>query len=93
MSIESDEQGTYNIFIADKAATYLIYGWVILSDVHGKDVTLTQTLEGNHRVITRQTADKKEIFFFDKIKLVKNVSISIDLHTAFTDSLFHVYEI
>lgn len=92
-STECDEQGTFHIFTADKAAAYLIYGWVTLSDVHSKEVTLMQTFGGNQRVITTQKADKKEIFFFDKIKLVKDTRISISLHSTFTDSLFHVHEL
>lgn len=90
---ESDEQGIYNIFTVEKAATYLIYGWMKFPDIPGKDIALRQTWKGTHRDVKIQKANKAEIFFFDKIKLVKDSRLSVYSCSAFTDSLFHVYEL
>lgn len=92
-STEGNEQGRYDIFTAPKSATYLVYGWLKFSDVPSKDVTLLQSLDGKPRVILTQNASKTEIFFFEEIKMVDNINISIYLNFTFTDSLFHVYEL
>lgn len=90
---EGDEQGIYNIFTVEKAATYLIYGWMRFSDIPGRDIVLRQTWNEKPRIVKTQRANKTEIFFFDKIKLVKGSRLSVYSYSAFTDSLFHVYEL
>lgn len=63
------------------------------SDVTGKDVTLRQTWGEDHITINIQKANKPEIFFFDRIKMAKDIRINIYLHSNFTEGLFHVYEL
>lgn len=93
ISLDTDEPGLYDVFTADKAAVYLIYGWVKFSSVPASDVTLRHTLNDDYRNIEILHVNKTMVFFFDKITLLKESRISVYTHSAFTDSLFHVYEL
>ncbi|KAG7513395.1 hypothetical protein JOB18_006816 [Solea senegalensis] len=88
-----DEEGTYDLFTVDKAATYLIYGWVKLSDITSEDVVLMQTFKEDERVIEKKKAERSEVFFFKRKLLVNNSTVSIHFKSAYTDGLFHVYEV
>ncbi|KAM7410283.1 hypothetical protein PAMA_001633 [Pampus argenteus] len=88
---ESDEKGRYNIFTVDKTATYLIYGWVTLSDT-SEEVILMQMWENRNRTLQKKQS-KTESFFFVKVKLASNSRISIYFKSTCTDSSFHVYEL
>lgn len=93
-SIESYQQWTYEIFTVDKTATYLIYGWVKLTDITSEEIVLVQKLNENKRTIQKKKEEgKREISFFDKVYLANNISIIIYFKSAYTDSLFHVYEL
>ena len=93
ISLETDEPGLYDIFIADKAATYLIYGWVKFSSIPASGVTLRHTLNDNNRDIKPRTVNiTTTVFISDEVKLFNESRISFCTHSAFTDSLFHVYE-
>ncbi|KAF0042340.1 hypothetical protein F2P81_005872 [Scophthalmus maximus] len=91
------EQGSYDIFTVDKTATYLIYGWVKLSDVANEEIVLKQTdvnNEGqNEGTIQKRTVSNTEIFFFEKLLLANGVRISITSKSVVTDGLFHFYEL
>lgn len=95
--VEGGEQGSYDIFTVDKTATYLIYGWVKLSDVANEEIVLKQTdvnNEGqNEGTIQKRTVSNTEIFFFEKLLLANGVRISITSKSVVTDGLFHFYEL
>ncbi|KAM3619345.1 uncharacterized protein V6R79_006748 [Siganus canaliculatus] len=82
-----------DIFTADKAASYVIDGWMKFSHVTNKDVTLLQTFREQEMVVQNVPVDKPDIFFFSRVKLVNGIRISIKSDHACTDSLFHIYEL
>lgn len=92
-SIESNEQGTYDIFIAEKAAVYLIYGWVTFPDNTSKKCTVKTTRNGQSRLHLTKTEAKTEMFFFDKVRMSDTSKMIIELNSTFTDSSFHIYEL
>ncbi len=98
-SIESDEKERYDIFTVNRTGTYLIYGWVKLSDITGETVTLKMWRPQkrqpllNTRDIVAKIANTTEIFFFERALLVENTRISVFFSSAYTDSLFHAYEL
>lgn len=93
-SIESDEQGIYDIFTVDKAGTYIIDGWVKFSDFTSEDVSLIQTFNKRAVTIQKKNASKTEIFFLEKVRLANGNRISIKfLKSTYTDSTFNFYKL
>eukprot|EP00064_Thunnus_orientalis_P006947 superscaffoldBa00000747_g6966 len=93
---ESDEKGRYDIFTTDKAGTYLIYGWVKISDNTSEEIILQCTWENTNRTIQKKHREKNEteIFsFFDRVQLANNSRMSIYFKSICRDSSVHVYEL
>ncbi|XP_077440789.1 uncharacterized protein LOC144062880 [Vanacampus margaritifer] len=100
---KSDGQGRHHIFTVDRAATYLIYGWLAFSPDsasrrgHAKEdeaevVVLKQTL--NRSEMDIQTKPRaSEVFFFEKMKMVDHSMVSVHFSGQHVDSCFHIYEI
>lgn len=89
---ESEEKGRYDIFTTDKAAKYLIYGWVNLTNITSEKVILRQVLNGNSNVIETKKSEAL-VSFFNSILLVDNSRMSIYFNASCTDNFFHVYEL
>ncbi|CAB1452748.1 unnamed protein product [Pleuronectes platessa] len=89
-----DGQGTYDIFTANKAGNYLIYGWVKPQSITDDKIVLMQKEPidegGKQRGINEQSGNKTEIFFFNTVRLGKNWRIILKFMFDYTDSLFHV---
>lgn len=97
-SIESDEQGIYDIFTVEKGATYLILGWVKFSEAPNEELTLIQMRNGeDNRTLQRktetETENQEEIFFGTKVKMAPGAKISISFPSEYKDSSFIVYEL
>lgn len=92
-SVESDEDGQYDIWTVDRAGAYLIYGWVKFSYITNETVALWQTLDGQNRNFQKKTVSETEIFFVCEYLLVKGMRIRMDSKSNFKDSSFHVYRL
>lgn len=92
-SAETDEQGTYDIFTADKLANYQILGWVKLLNVSSEEIRLMGVLGKSNRTLQKQKVDKADIFFYSQVNMAPHMRIRIQLKSNYTDSLFHVCEL
>ncbi|KAG7228967.1 hypothetical protein INR49_008745 [Caranx melampygus] len=90
---KTNDQGTYDIFTADKVATYQILGWVKLRNVSSEEIRLIGVLGKSNRTLQKQKADKTDIFFYSQVRMAPHMKISIQLRSNYTDSLFHVCEL
>ncbi len=91
--IETDEKGRYDILTVDKAASYLISGWVMFSEETIPEAFLKLTSEHDSRTIKMKKMSKGGVYFSGKVFLLKGNKISIYFDSNYTDSLFHVYEV
>lgn len=86
--------GRFIIFTVNNSAEYLISVWLRFSDHPGNSlVTLWQTSMEKERKISSHEADKMEICFCDKFKLVKGSKINITIPSSCADSLFQMHEL
>lgn len=79
----------------DRAATYLIYGWLAFKEEKEEGaevVVLKQTL--NLSEMDLQTKPRaSEVFFFEKLKMVDYSTVSVHFSGQLSDSSFHIYEL
>lgn len=76
----------------DKAATYFVYGWVKVSCATSEEVVLRKRWNTSVRELQRRPSEA-DTFFFVKVQLVKNMTISLKLSCEVTDSFFLVSEV
>lgn len=92
--LEFDAGKGRHIFTADKAAIYLIYGWVKFSNITDELPELRQIWNEDVRTLSRERIKQTEMFFFTKVTLVSNSSIRLLFSkTEFVDNCFHIYEL
>ncbi|XP_077390288.1 uncharacterized protein LOC144026967 [Festucalex cinctus] len=91
-------QEGHHIYTVDRAATYLIYGWLAFSPdgLHAKEkVALIQTLNGKDIDIQSKHREPEDVllFFFEKVKMVDHSIVSVHFSSQHIDSSFHIYEL
>lgn len=85
-------QDRYDIFTAEKGATYLIYGWVRFLEITNEEIKLIQKKD-IVQLLEVKNINHTEVFFFQKVTLANDITISICFKSNFTDSAFHIYEL
>ncbi|KAM9386396.1 uncharacterized protein KZ484_007916 [Pholidichthys leucotaenia] len=85
----------YEIFKSDRAAAFLIYGWVKFKSATNEKIVLKhQQGDSSFAFEKNITAmDKKVVLIYEEIKLVDNSIVSLYVKATFTDSFFHIYEL
>lgn len=92
-SVVTNQLGRYDIFTANKAGKYLVYGWVKVPNITEEEIVLEQGREGDTREIETKQIKSEEVFLFFKVMLAENTTVSVSFKSNYTDNSFHVYEL
>lgn len=92
-SVDTTVQDRYDIFTADKGATYHIFGWVKLPNVTTETFFLEQFKDSAPRNIRNIKTDTKELILYSKVMLADNTRVTLSFKSNYTDNIFLVCEL
>lgn len=92
-SVVTNDLGRYDIFTANEAGTYLVYGWVKVPNITEEKISLEQIWERQTRTIETKQIKSKEVFLFSRVMLAEKTRMCVRFMSNYTDNSFHVYKL